>query len=557
MTDQQRVNVLVVDDKHENLLALESILKSPELNVVRAASGNEALAALLEGDFACILLDVQMPGMDGFELARIIRGDNRTRLIPIIFSSGHQRAQTDIFKGYETGAVDYLLKPLDPIIVRSKVHVFAELYRKDVALQSARSAVAEYARELQNSNVELEKRVADRMKELSSSQTQIAQLQKMDAIGSLAGGVAHDFNNVLAAINMYCDLAQDEIKMDDIEAPERVIGAINEIRSVASRGAALTRQLLIFSRKQIVQPRNVKLNDIVDGMLRMLIRLIGANIQVSTKLEQQLDLIRADPSQIEQVILNLVVNARDAMAMGGQITIETANIYLKKDFTDLHLQAQPGPHVVLIVSDTGSGMDETARAHLFEPFFTTKPIGKGTGLGLSTVYGIVKQTNGSIWVDSEIGKGTVFKIYFPTVEGSFVIPETATHIKNTGANPSETILLVEDDERLRSLYAKALMRRGYRVMTASNGKEALEAVAGQLGKINLLITDVMMPVMGGVELTRRALDIEPRLQILFMSGYANEPVDEQKEIAQRRTYFIQKPFDTDALMSKIHEVLVG
>jgi len=540
-------HILIVDDKKENLFAMENILKSSDLTIVKATSGNEALAQLLETDFACIILDVQMPEMDGFELANIIRTDERTRLVPIIFSSGHQRGEADVFKGYETGAVDYLMKPLDPTIVRSKVKVFADLYRKSAALTVAEAAMTKYANELKKSNDELEQRVADRMKELTIAQAQAAQLQKMDAIGSLAGGVAHDFNNLLAAITMYCDLVADFA-----ETNEKVIKAVDEIRNVAARGAALTRQLLVFSRKQIVQPQSIELNVVVNGMLNMLRRLIGKNIEIVTQLEKPLRAICADPGQIEQVVLNLVVNARDAMPNGGTVTITTSNVVLEDD---RHTGLAAGPHVVLSVTDTGSGMDEATRSHLFEPFFTTKPVGKGTGLGLSTAYGIIKQSKGSIAVTSELGRGATFKIFLPVTETPLTKPRALSKapVKTDGA----TILLVEDDENLRALYKEALERHSYTIITAANGKEALEVISRQGDGFGLVLTDVMMPQMGGFELAQNAAKLRAGLPILLMSGYTNERVNHENQAALQKVHFIQKPFNTDDLVLKIQEVLGG
>lgn len=545
---QNHVNILIVDDKEGNLLALENILKNLDLNIVKALSGNEALAKLLEIDFACILLDVQMPEMDGFELARIIRDDDRTRLIPIIFSSGHQRGDADVFKGYETGAVDYLMKPLDPIVVRSKVKVFADLYRKSAALTHAEAAMAKYASELKKYNNELEQRVADRMKDLSNSQAQMAQLQKMDAIGSLAGGMAHDFNNLLATITLYCDIIDR-----NTHVPDKVKKTSESIRSVAMKGASLTRQLLIFSRRQIIQAQNVELNTIVTDMQDMLMRLIGKNIEIVTRLGNGLDLIHADPSQIEQVILNLVVNARDAMPKGGTVTIETSRTLIDQEFCLQNVGVTPGPYVMLSVSDTGTGMDEATRARLFEPFFTTKPVGKGTGLGLPTVYGIIKQSKGAIQVFSELGNGSIFKIYFPSADG--IAPEAIAHENVYYELGHETIFLVEDDDDLRALYKDTLEHHGYKVFVAANGKEALEILSRQQEKIHLLLSDVLMPHMGGFELAKQVAPLYPHLPILLMSGYTNETSTVENPSEAREMNFLQKPFSTEDLIAKIHEIL--
>jgi two-component system cell cycle sensor histidine kinase/response regulator CckA len=372
----------------------------------------------------------------------------------------------------------------------------------------------------------------------------------MDAIGRLAGGIAHDFNNVLGAISIYCDLL-DEYSND----PKTVVDHAHEIKLVTERGAALTRQLLIFSRKQLFQTQVIDLNILIQGLLKMLNRLIGENIQIVTKLEPGLQGIKADPGQIEQVILNLVVNARDAMPDGGEIKIETSNTMLTKDFTHTHLSIVPGPHVSLSVTDTGCGMTPEIRERLFEPFFTTKPVGKGTGLGLSTAYGIIKQSRGTIWVYSEPKKGSVFKVYLPALEMSANPPEprksSSSIVTGTG-----TILLVEDEDLLRALYSRALQRSGYQVLEASTGGDALEILGKKASEICLILTDVVMPKMGGIELGKIAKERYPELRVLYMSGYANDPIgDGAFEASESELSFIQKPFGTSTLLAKIKRLL--
>jgi PAS domain S-box-containing protein len=392
--------------------------------------------------------------------------------------------------------------------------------------------------------------ITDQVNAEKRVEAQVQQLQKMDAIGRLAGGIAHDFNNVLGAVSIYCDLLKEYAN-----DPQVVAEHANEIKLVTERGAALTRQLLIFSRKQIFKTQTIDLNVLIQGLLKMLKRLIGENIQITTKLEPSLQGIRVDPGQIEQVILNLVVNARDSMPDGGEITLETSNVVLTKDFTSTHLSAIPGPHVSFSVTDTGCGMSSEVQDRLFEPFFTTKPIGKGTGLGLSTAYGIVKQSRGTIWVYSEPGRGSVFKVYLPALEVS-TNPTEPVEEKISTSTGTETILLVEDEERLRALYSRALRRFGYTVLEANDGNEALEILEKRGSEIRLLLTDVIMPKMGGIELSKKARAKNAKLCVLYMSGYANDPIgDGAFEIGDVELSFIQKPFDTKSLLAKIRRVL--
>lgn len=403
--------------------------------------------------------------------------------------------------------------------------------------------------ELAGKNAELEKKIEERLAELRKSEGQVLQLQKMDAIGRLAGGIAHDFNNMLSAISMYCDLLGD-----DAEKPEAVRENVCDIRSVTARAAALTRQLLIFSRKQFGQPEIVELNPLIQQLEKMLARLIGENIRIITKLAAELKTVSADPSQLEQVVLNLVVNARDAMPSGGTITLETSNVFLDDSFTSTHLSVTRGHYVLLSVSDDGVGMDAAILDKIFEPFFTTKPVGKGTGLGLTTTYGIVKQSKGTIWVYSEPGKGTVFKIYLPVADGhsadAKIIPPP-----RIAADGDQTILLVEDDERLRLGFSEMLQRRGYKVLKAAGGNEAIAICESYTQPIHLLLSDVIMPGINGFELAKRIGAIRPELRVLFMSGYTSDALEASGIENTERLNFLQKPFDTDGLVNKVQEVL--
>ncbi|MEO8199801.1 MAG: response regulator [Gemmatimonadota bacterium] len=376
---------------------------------------------------------------------------------------------------------------------------------------------------------------------------QLRQSQKMEAVGRLAGGIAHDFNNMLTAIMGYSQILLTELP---VENPQRV--DLEEIVRSAERAAALTRQLLAFSRRQILQPQNLNLNDLVENLDRFLRRLIGEDIDLKLGLTPALGPVFADAGQIEQVVMNLAVNARDAMPVGGKLTIETANIDLDDIYSQEHLGVAPGPYVMIAVSDTGVGMTDTTKAQIFEPFFTTKPPGKGTGLGLSTVYGIVKQSGGNIWIYSEPGRGTTFKIYLPRAA------QTAEQLRTRPAmaaviGGSETILIAEDENAVRALAAKALRRQGYTVLEAARGAEAM-ALAEEHSKIDLLLTDVVMPEYSGSELARQLLKLRPAIRVLFMSGYTDEAVIHHGVLTSNFA-FLQKPFTPDILARKVRVVL--
>jgi signal transduction histidine kinase/CheY-like chemotaxis protein len=377
---------------------------------------------------------------------------------------------------------------------------------------------------------------------------QLMQAQKMEAVGQLAGGVAHDFNNLLTVIMSYssmllADAAPDDAAKDDIQA----------ISDAAARAAGLTRQLLAFSRKQVLQLQAVNVNAIVTDIEKMLHRLIGEDISLSTHLDPHLALISADPGQLEQVLLNLAVNARDAMPNGGALTIATDNADLSAEHADRHLGAAPGKYIMLAVTDTGTGMTKEVQQRLFEPFYTTKGAGKGTGLGLATVHGIVKQLGGDVYVYSEVGHGTTFKVYFPYLTTT---PETVAVAPEHREAPrgSETILLAEDDDALRSLGARVLGAFGYKVLVARTGAEALRIVASHDGPIDLVATDVVMPEMSGSQLVAEVLKARPGIRVLFMSGYTDDEVM-RRGVIDGQTAFLQKPFTPDMLAHKVRDVL--
>jgi PAS domain S-box-containing protein len=390
--------------------------------------------------------------------------------------------------------------------------------------------------------------IAEDVSDLKQAEEQLRHSQKMEAVGRLAGGVAHDFNNLLTAILSYAELLLTELEMD---SPLR--NDVDEILQAGVRAAGLTRQLLAFSRQQVLHPTVLSPNSVVDGVERMLRRLIGEDVVLDTRLASDLGNVRADAGQLEQVLMNLAINARDAMPDGGTLTIETANVLLTNDYADAHQPVEPGSYVMLAVSDTGTGMDRATVERIFEPFFTTKEAGKGTGLGLSTVYGIVQQFGGSIWVYSELGRGTTFKIYLPRSDEPAEAPMASTGTSGIPVG-TETILLAEDDEQLRKLVSGFLGRIGYQVLAAETGGEALRLAADHGGPIQLLLTDVVMPGLNGREVSNRLGAVRPDLRTLFMSGYTDAAIVHHG-ILEPGIEYLQKPFTPSVLARRVREVL--
>jgi PAS domain S-box-containing protein len=389
------------------------------------------------------------------------------------------------------------------------------------------------------------KRAEEKRAELEE---QLRQVHKMEAVGRLAGGIAHDFNNLLTAILGYAALLLDELPPAD---PAR--RDIEEIQKAGQTAASLTTQLLAFSRRQMLQPQIINLNTIVTNMKLLLQRLIGERIELFTSLASPLEQVSADQSQIEQVIMNLAVNARDAMPQGGRLTLETANVVIDRAFIAAHRGAVAGPHVMLAIRDTGTGMDAEVMTHLFEPFYTTKERGKGTGLGLATVYGIVKQSQGYIAVDSEPGRGSTFSVYLPATDAARE-EAPAGHRMPAATRGTETVLLVEDQPEVRTITRETLARNGYTVVEASNGHEALEWLQRAERRIDLLLTDVVMPGIGGRELASAVAARQHDIRVLFMSGYADDVIGD-RGVVESGLDFIQKPFMSDNLLRRVREVL--
>lgn len=399
-----------------------------------------------------------------------------------------------------------------------------------------------------NAAVEREIRAAGMRRDRNRLEEQFRQAQKMEAVGRLAGGVAHDFNNLLTVITGYSDML---LASRDLKDAQRT--ALEEIRRSAERGGALTHQLLAFSRRQPLEARMVRLNELILQIEKLLRRLIGEDIELVTIPAASFDTVEADPGRLEQVIMNLVVNARDAMPNGGKLTIETGSVQLSENFSAKQLGVAPGRYVVLSVTDTGVGMNEETQSHLFEPFFTTKNPGRGTGLGLATAYGIIRQSGGAIRIESQLGRGTTARIYLPTAA------KAAAGVESAGeqAGPLtgfEVILVVEDEARVRKLIVDVLTARGYRVIEATRGEDALRTSRTHKGNIDLAVVDVVMPEISGPDLVRQLTQQRPNMRVLYISGYTDEAIVHHG-IPETGTAFLQKPFLPDALARKVREIL--
>jgi two-component system cell cycle sensor histidine kinase/response regulator CckA len=466
-----------------------------------------------------ILSDFSLPNFNCLEALRLMSREGRD--IPFILVAGAHSEESAI-ECMREGAADYILK--------------SNLMRLPSSVRSAlKSSFAH-------------KQKTEALVALKKSEEQLLQAQKLEAVGRLAGGISHDFNNLLTAIMGYSELTLRQMQSDD---PLRK--NIQEIKRASERAATLTRQLLAFSRKQVMQLRVFDLNVVVRDIERMLSRMIGEDIDLRTILQDDLGNIKADPSQIEQVIMNLVVNSRDAMPKGGKLAIETARVYLDETYAQNHIEPAPGDYVMLAVSDTGVGVSEEVRQHIFEPFFTTKESGKGTGLGLSTVYGIVKQLGGHIWVYSEPDKGTTFKVYFP------LVIEEADEYKHPPEpiiipRGTETVLLVEDAEMVRNLARDVLKSRGYNVFEAGDVATARFICQQYEREIDLLLSDVVMPRRNGVDLANELLELHPEMTVLYMSGYTEDAIVNHG-VLEPGVNFIQKPFSADVLAIRVREVL--
>ena len=509
-----RILMLEDDDSDEELIRRELVRLTPTPAIRRVTTESAFLAALSDFLPDVILCDHNVPTFGGrIALDAVRRTAPET---PFILVTGSLDEETAV-SYLKAGASDYILKD--------------RLVRLGPAILDALTR-------------------ARQRRSLKQLEEQLLQAQKMEAVGQLAGGVAHDFNNILTAIVGYTDLLAAELAPDARQHED-----LEEIRKAARRAAALTRQLLSFSRKQVLEPRIVDVNGVVMNLDKMLRSLISENIEFTMQLAEDLDAARVDPNQLEQVIMNLAINARDAMPDGGRLTIETANAELDADYAAKHVSVIPGDYVMLAVTDTGCGMSAETKARIFEPFFTTKPAGRGTGLGLSTVYGIVKQSGGNIWLYSELAKGTTFKVYLPAIDS---LPEDIGKVApaEPTARGAGTVLVVEDDEQLRRLTHRALANAGYVVLEADRGRTALEVARRHAGTIDLLLTDIVMPDTNGRKLAETLRAARPGMRVLYMSGYPDRAIVSHGMLAPTDAY-LSKPFTTEAIARKVREVLGG
>jgi signal transduction histidine kinase len=510
------LKILWVEDSEEDTELEERELRKGGLEFVskRVQTKPDLVQALREFKPDLVISDYSLPGIDGMAVLRLVRDVSLD--LPFIFVSGTIGEERAI-ESLKGGATDYVVKD-----------------RLGGFLTKVRRALKE----------------ADERERSRKLEQELRQAQKMEAIGRLAGGVAHDFNNLLTVITGYARLALARSRPGD---PSN--GDLEEVIRASEGAASLTRQLLTFSRQQVTAPTVLNLNQRVTELSRMLKRIIGEDVTLVTRLDSSLANVKADAGQVEQVIMNLAVNARDAMPEGGTLTIETRNDTLDEWEARELSDAPKGPHVLLTVADTGTGMTAETKAHLFEPFFTTKAPGKGTGLGLSTVYGIVRQSGGSIDVITEPGRGATFRIRLPRVDESVEAVKGTKWMRRTPAG-SESVLLVEDSDSLRRLVNLLLTRQGYTVLVARDGEDALKVSAGHQGPIHLLVTDVVMPRMGGPELAGRIVTTRPDIRVLFTSGYL-DGAGLDLTLENGTTAFLAKPFTPDQLARKVRETLEG
>ena len=514
------LRVLCVDDSEDDTLLLIRALKSGGYNpqYQRVDTAIDMENALKNENWDIVLADYSMPQFSAPDALNVLKNINPD--LPFIIVSGAIGEEIAV-SALREGARDFINKDnltrLIPAIQR-------ELRETEVRRQRAKA-------EADKKNIE----------------EQLFQAQKMEAIGRLTGGVAHDFNNLLTVINGYSELILSNMTKEDPNFEQMQL-----IRQAGRRAENLTRQLLAFSRKQTLKPVVLDLNELLFNMEKILHRLIGEDIDLIAAYADNLKYVKADPSQLEQVVLNLVINSRDSMEKGGRILIETDNVYLDNPVDD-EKNGQTGLHVMLSISDNGIGMDDTIKAKIFEPFFTTKEKGKGTGLGLSTVYGIVKQSGGSIVVDSEPGKGSTFKVYLKAIEEE-VKPHVDHHKTSDQLIGDETILIVEDENAVLDLMMKVLDQHGYNVIQSFSAEEALSMINDLKEPIHILLTDVVLPGMNGRELADKILKINPKIKIVYMSGYTDQVIGNEG-ILDEATDYIQKPFSPFFLLKKVREVL--
>ena len=507
------IRVLMVEDSEDDVLLIARELKSGGYDVTykRVDSAGALARACDAQDWDLIISDYSMPDFSGTDALNLVRSKHLD--VPFIFVSGTIGEETAV-TAMKNGAQDYLMK------------------------DNLKRLVSAVQRELRES---------EQRKERERLQKHVQQLQQFEAIGRLSGGIAHDFNNLIGAILGWAELGCEETA-PGTKARER----FQKIREQSHRAAKLTSQLLAFGRRQILQPRKINLNIFIREEMNFLGKVIGENIEVRIVEAPDLQVVHADPTQLQQVFMNLCLNARDAMPAGGQVKIETRNVVIGEDVCREHVHATPGNYVLMTVSDTGLGMDDATAERIFEPFFTTKELGKGTGLGLATVYGIVKQHGGFIYVDTEPGKGSSFRVYFPADSGVHE-PREVIHNSLT-LKGSETLLLAEDDDGLRESVQEMLQSLGYRVISASDGKRAVELLREHADEIQLVVMDVVMPSQGGLRSYPELVAIKPGIEVIFTSGYADEAASLAAQL-EKGAKFLQKPYTLPKLSQMVRNAL--
>ena len=507
----QALRLLFIGESGADAITQELEAAGYEVQLARVADRG-GLDAALANQWDIAISDLVAGGLGAIEALRLIQ--ERQVDLPLIVVSGRIK-ETEVLAVLKAGAADHITRP--------------NLMRLSAA-------------------VERELRAAKLRRERTRLEEQFRQAQKMEAVGRLAGGVAHDFNNLLTVITGYSDML---LASRDLKDSQRT--ALEEIRRSAERGGALTHQLLAFSRRQPMQARTVRVNELLLQLEKMLHRLIGEDVELVTIAAAALDSVHVDPGRLEQVIMNMAVNARDAMPGGGTLTLETGTTQLDGMYSAKTLGVPPGRYVTISISDTGVGMDENTLSHLFEPFFTTKNPGRGTGLGLATAYGIIRQSGGAIAFNSKVGDGTTGKIYLPLAETK-AAPAAEKPSETNSSTGVETILLVEDEARVRKLIVDVLTARGYNVIEATRGEEALRFCKAHSGDIDMALVDVVMPGISGPELVRQMTPIRPELRVLYISGYTDEAVVHHG-IPESGGAFLQKPFLPESLARKVREVL--
>jgi len=518
-SDILKTDILIVDDQEANVALLEEMLRGAGyLSVTTTRNPHEVCELHRQHHYSLILLDLEMPGLDGFQVMESLKAFDVGCYLPVLVVTAQPNHK---LRAIKAGAKDFVSKPFDLAEVLMRVHNMLE-----ARLQHLEAEVRTF-----------------------QAEGRFIESQKVDAIGQLAAGVAHDFNNIIAIVMGY-----SELMMEKLGPQTDLRSYLEAIQSAGQRAAGLTRQLLIFSRKQTVQLIVLDINKVVDDMDAMLQRLMHENIEVSIVPGKQVGRIRADCGYLGQVLINLAVNARDAMPRGGKLTIATTNASLDENYARMHKGVNAGEYVMLSVSDTGTGMTAEVKAHLFEALFTTKPRGEGTGLGLATCLTIVQQSGGHIGVYSEIGIGTTFKVYLPRIDQPL---DAATKATQAGLAPhgTETLLVVEDDPGVRALACGILEALGYEVLASSNGAEGLETARQHTGRpISLVLTDVIMPVMGGNVMAEWLRVSNPDLKILFSSGYTDDAISHHG-VLQPGIEFIPKPYSRTALACKVRQLL--